>query len=62
MFELLGLDKVKYLGGNLDKKMFYDNGDLSKEDKKIFIDYIDRIEMSYILNSSTLNISSFIND
>ena len=62
MFELLGLDKVKYLGRKLDKKMFYDNGDLSKEDKKIFIDYIDRIEMSYILNSSTLNISSFIND
>ena len=43
MFELLGLDKVKYLGRKLDKKMFYDNGDLSKEDKKIFIDYIDRI-------------------
>ncbi len=62
MFELLGLDKVKYLGRKLDKKMFYDNGDLSKEDKKIFIDYIDRIEMSYILNISTLNISSFIND
>ena len=62
MFELLGLDKVKYLGRKLDKKMFYDNGDLSKEDKKIFIDYIDRIEMSYILNTSTLNISSFIND
>ena len=50
MFELLGLDKVKYLGQNWrSKKMFYDNGDLSKEDKKIFIDYIDRIEMSYIL-------------
>lgn len=62
MFELLGLDKVKYLGRKLDKKMFYDNGDLSKEDKKIFIDYIDRIEMSYILNSSTLNIAPFIND
>lgn len=62
MFELLGLDKVKYLGRKLDKKMFYNNGDLSKEDKKIFIDYIDRIEMSYILNSSTLNIAPFIND
>lgn len=62
MFELLGLDKVKYLGRKLDKKMFYDNGDLSKEDKKIFIDYIDRIEMSYILNSSTLNIAPFVND
>lgn len=62
MFELLGLDKVKYLGRKLDKKMFYDNGDLSKEDKKIFIDYIDRIEMSYVLNSSTINIAPFVND
>lgn len=62
MFELLGLDKVKYLGRKLDKKMFYDKGDLSKEDKRIFIDYIDRIEMSYVLNSSTLNIAPFVND
>lgn len=62
MFELLGLDKVKYLGRKLDKKMFYDNGDLTREDRKIFIDYIDRIEMSYVLNSSTLNIAPFVND
>lgn len=62
MFELLGLDKVKYLGRKLDKKMFYDNGDLAREDRKIFIDYIDRIEMSYVLNSSTLNIAPFVND
>nr|WP_295762524.1 DUF4391 domain-containing protein [uncultured Intestinibacter sp.] len=62
MFELLGLDKVKYLGRKLDKKIFYDSGDLSKEDKKIFIDYIDRIEMSYVLNSSTINIAPFVND
>lgn len=62
MFELLGLDKIKYFGRKLDKKMFYDNGDLSKEDKKIFIDYIDRIEMSYVLNSSTLNIAPFVSD
>lgn len=62
MFELLGLNKVKYLGRKLDKKMFYDNGDLSKEDKRIFIDYIDRIEMSYVLNSSTINIAPFVNE
>ena len=62
MFELLGLDKVKYLGRKLDKKMFYDKGDLSKQDKRIFIDYIDRIEMSYVLNSSTINIAPFVND
>lgn len=62
MFELLGLDKVKYLGKKLDKKMFYDNGDLDREDRKIFIEYIDRIEMNYVLNSSTLNIAPFVND
>ena len=62
MFELLGLDKVKYLGRKLYKKMFYDKGDLSKEDKRIFIDYIDRIEMSYVLNSSTINIAPFVNE
>lgn len=62
MFELLELDKVKYFGRKLDKKMFYDKGDLSKEDKRIFIDYIDRIEMSYVLNSSTINIAPFVND
>ena len=42
--------------------MFYDKGDLSKEDKRIFIDYIDRIEMSYVLNSSTINIAPFVNE
>ena len=41
MFKLLNLDRVNFLGRRLDKKMFYDNGDFSKEDKKIFIDYID---------------------
>ena len=63
MFKLLNLDRVNYLGKTeLDKKMFYDNGDFSKEDKKIFIDYIDRIEMSYLINSTNLNIQPFIND
>ena len=62
MFKLLNLDRVNYLGRRLDKKMFYDNGDFSKEDKKIFVDYIDRIEMSYLINSTNLNIQPFIND
>ena len=62
MFKLLNLDRVNYLGRRLDKKMFYDNGDFSKEDKKIFIDYIDRIEMSYLINSTNLYIQPFIND
>lgn len=62
MFKLLNLDRVNYLGRRLDKKMFYDNGDFNKEDRKIFADYIDRIEMSYLINSTNLNIQPFIND
>lgn len=62
MFKLLNLDRVNYLGRRLDKKMFYDNGDFNKKDRKIFADYIDRIEMSYLINSTNLNIQPFIND
>lgn len=62
MFELLGLDKLDYLVRKLDKKMFYENADLSKADKKIFVDYISRIEMSYVINSKNLNIQPFVNE
>ncbi|MEG1411485.1 MAG: DUF4391 domain-containing protein [Terrisporobacter sp.] len=62
MFELLELDRIDYLGRKLDKKMFYDNADLSKDDKKIFVDYISRIEMSYVINSKNLNIQPLVNE
>lgn len=62
MFELLGLNRIAYLGKRLNKNAFYDNADLSKNDKKIFVDYIDRIEISYMINKSNLNIDAFIND
>lgn len=62
MFTLLGLDKLSYLGKKVDKKMFYEQGDLSKEDKSIFIKFISRIEISYIINSYSINIAPFIND
>ncbi len=59
MFEKLGLNRIKPVGRKLDKKMFYDNCDMSKNDKKIFVDFIERIEMSYIVNSSNLNIQAY---
>lgn len=62
MFELLELDRIDYLGRKLDKKIFYDNADLSKDDKKIFVDYISRIEMSYVINSKNLNIQPLVNE
>lgn len=62
MFDLLGLNKLDYVGRKLDKKMFYENADLSKDEKKIFVDYISKIEMAYIINSKNLNIQTFINE
>ena len=62
MFDLLGLNKLYYVGRKLDKKIFYENADLSKDEKKIFVDYISKIEMAYIINSKNLNIQTFINE
>lgn len=62
MFELLGLNKLDYVGRKVDKKMFYENADLSKNEKKIFIDYISRVEIAYIINNKNLNVDAFVNE
>lgn len=63
IFEILEIDeKVKYVGQKIPKKMFYQQGNLSRDDEKIFVDFIDKIEMSYVLDSSNINIDAFIND
>ena len=63
IFEVLGIDrKVKYVGQKIPKKMFYQQGNLSKDDENIFRDFIDKIEMSYVLDSSNINIDAFINE
>lgn len=63
IFEILEIDnKVKYVGQKIPKKMFYQQGNLSRDDEKIFVDFIDKIEMSYVLDSSNINIDIFINE
>ncbi len=63
IFEVLGIDKkVKYVGQKIPKKMFYVQGNLTKDDEKIFVDFIDKIEMSYVLDSSNINIEPFMNE
>lgn len=63
IFEILGIDKkVKYIGQKITKKMFYTQVDLSKDDERIFIDFIDKIEMSYVLDSKNINIDIFVNE
>lgn len=63
IFEVLEIDnKVKYVGQKIPKKMFYQQGNLSRDDEKIFVEFIDKIEMSYVLDSSNINIDVFINE
>ena len=43
--EILEIDnKVKYVGQKIPKKMFYQQGNLSRDDEKIFVDFIDKID------------------
>ncbi|RDE34602.1 DUF4391 domain-containing protein [Parageobacillus thermoglucosidasius] len=59
----IGLDdKVRPLHKKLDKKMFYDFADLTKKEKDYITKYIDRIELTYLLTSSVINIQPFINE
>mgnify|MGYP001181035379 CR=1 FL=1 len=59
----LGLDdKVRPLHKKLDKKMFYDFADLTKKEKDYITKYIDRIELTYVLTPSVINIQPFINE
>src|SRR5690606_3342495 len=45
----------------LDKKMFYDYADLKHKEKNIIQKNVERMELSYLLTPSTINIQPFIN-
>lgn len=59
----IGLDdKVSPLHKKLDKKIFYDFADLTKKEKDYITKYVDRIELTYLLTPSVINIQPFINE
>ena len=63
IFEILDLcTKVNYVGQKIPKNMFYQQGNLSHDDEKTFVEFIEKIEMSYVLDSSNINIDVFINE
>jgi hypothetical protein len=63
LYRMIGLDdKVRPLNKKLDKKMFYDFADLNKKEKDYITKYVERIELSYLLTPSTINIQPFINE
>ncbi|MBE3570427.1 MAG: DUF4391 domain-containing protein [Bacillales bacterium] len=62
-YRMIGLDdKVRPLYKKLDKKMFYDFADLNKKEKNFITKYIERIELTYLLTPSTINIQPFVNE
>lgn len=59
----IGLEqKLPSINKKLDKKIFYDYADLNKKEKDVITKYIERMELSYLLTPSTINIQPFIND
>lgn len=44
------------------KKMFYDNIAISKGDKDLFIDSIDKITWIYCLNQDNMNIPAYVTE
>lgn len=59
IFELLELNTITPVNKKIDKKAFYEQGDFNKNEKKLFIESIEKVEVSYILNSRNINIPSY---
>lgn len=62
-YQMIGLDShVRPLHKKLDKKTFYDFADLNKKEKDYITKYVERIELTYVLTPSNMNIQPFINE
>ncbi|MCZ0754196.1 DUF4391 domain-containing protein [Anoxybacillus sp. J5B_2022] len=62
-YQMIGLDShVRPLHKKLDKKTFYDFADLNKKEKDYITKYVERIEVTYVLTPSNMNIQPFINE
>lgn len=63
IFEILELkERIRYIGQKITKKLFYQQGNLSKDDEKLFTQNIDKMEMSYVLDSKSINIYPYTDD
>lgn len=62
-YERIGLvERLPALNKKLDKKMFYDFADINRKEKNIIKKYVDRMELTFLLIPSTINIQAFINE
>ncbi|MCM0647358.1 DUF4391 domain-containing protein [Clostridium swellfunianum] len=59
IFQQLELNTITPVSKKIDKKAFYEQGDFNKNEKKLFIESVEKIEVSYILNSRNINVPSY---
>lgn len=62
-YRRIGLDsRLTAINKKLDKKMFYDFADINKKEKTAITKNIERMELTYLLTPTTINIQAFINE
>ncbi len=59
LIEALKIPKKAYIGDKLTKKMFIQHPDISSADKKLIQETVDTIQLQYVLNEQTMNISPY---
>src|SRR5690606_1543384 len=59
MYKCLNIPDSCFIGNTIYKKLFYENADLSTNDKSLFTDSISKITWLYCLKPDTINISAY---
>ena len=59
MYKCLNIPDSCFIGNTIYKKLFYENADLSTNDKSLFTDTISKITWLYCLKPETINISAY---
>lgn len=59
MYKCLNIPDNCFIGNTIYKKLFYENADLSTNDKSLFTDTINKVTWLYCLKPETINISAY---
>lgn len=62
LFEAMNIPRACVVGNTVFKKQFYENADLSRTDRDLFIEQIDKIIWAYCLKPETINIPPYKDD
>ena len=62
LFEYMKIPKSCEAGNTVFKKLFYDNADLSKADRDILTDQVDKVIWQYTFKPETINIKPYLDE